>query len=52
MAALDRVNADGETVLVIAHSHSTLTSCDQVVRLANGRIVATGPPSELLDLDD
>jgi ABC-type multidrug transport system fused ATPase/permease subunit len=38
------------TVLVIAHRLSTLRDCDYVVVLKEGRLQASGPPSELGDL--
>lgn len=37
-----------KTILIVAHRHSTLRNCDLVVRLAEGRILASGPPQEML----
>jgi ABC-type multidrug transport system fused ATPase/permease subunit len=38
----------GKTVLVITHSQASLTSVDNVLCLANGKVVDQGTPSELL----
>lgn len=46
-AALDRLS-EGRTTLTIAHRLSTVTEADQVVVLADGRIVERGTPEELL----
>jgi len=36
------------TVVMIAHRLSTVSQCDRVIRLEHGRVVADGPPSEVL----
>ena len=36
------------TVVMIAHRLSTVAKCDRVIRLDHGRVVADGPPSEVL----
>ena len=36
------------TVVMIAHRLSTVAKCDRVIRLEHGRVVADGPPSEVL----
>ncbi len=41
MAAIDRLSRD-LTIISIAHRVTTLRGCDTIVRLAGGRIVATG----------
>jgi len=38
------------TVVMIAHRLSTVSQCDRVIRLEQGRVVADGPPSEVLAL--
>ena len=57
MAALDRLGADGDTILIVAHRLSTLKTCQMVVRLDEGRIVEIGDfqqvmkrPQPLLDI--
>jgi ATP-binding cassette subfamily B protein len=47
LAALEQV-MKGRTTIVIAHRTSTLAIVDQVVFMDGGRIVATGPHTELL----
>jgi ATP-binding cassette subfamily B protein len=47
LAALEQVMR-GRTTIVIAHRTSTLAIVDQVVFMDGGRIVATGPHTELL----
>jgi ABC-type multidrug transport system fused ATPase/permease subunit len=37
------------TIVIIAHRLSTVAGCDQLIRLENGRVVAQGPPSLVLD---
>ncbi|WP_114228006.1 MULTISPECIES: ABC transporter ATP-binding protein [Sphingomonas] len=39
LAALDRLQAAGTTILIIAHRRSALRGCDRIVRLDGGRIV-------------
>ena len=47
---MDAINQlDGNlTVVMIAHRLSTVSKCDRVIRLDHGRVVADGPPSEVL----
>jgi ABC-type multidrug transport system fused ATPase/permease subunit len=45
--ALDRVLAD-RTVIAIAHRLHTAAAADQVVVMADGRVVEQGPPADLL----
>jgi ATP-binding cassette subfamily B protein len=49
-AALRRV-LGGVTALVVAHRPSTVQLADRVALLADGRIVAVGTHSELLDIN-
>ena len=42
MKALDRLGAEGETILIVAHRLSTLVTCQMVIRLDEGRIVEVG----------
>jgi ABC-2 type transport system ATP-binding protein len=41
--------AGGTTLLVSSHVMDEAERCDDLVLLRNGRIVATGSPSELLE---
>jgi ATP-binding cassette subfamily B protein/subfamily B ATP-binding cassette protein MsbA len=45
--ALDKL-IEGRTTIIIAHRMSTVARADRVLVLANGRIVESGPPAELL----
>jgi ABC-type multidrug transport system fused ATPase/permease subunit len=48
--ALDRAG-EGRTVLIVAHRLSTVRGADQVLVLAEGRIVEQGPPDALGSID-
>ena len=37
------------TILIIAHRHSTIENCDYLYKLDNGKIVAEGKPSDILN---
>jgi ABC-type multidrug transport system fused ATPase/permease subunit len=39
LGALDRLQQEGRTIVIIAHRSSTTERCDQVLRLENGRLV-------------
>ncbi|MBA3666274.1 MAG: ABC transporter ATP-binding protein/permease [Sphingomonas sp.] len=47
MGALDRLGAEGRTILIVAHRKTTIRSCDRIVRLDHGRIVETGSYEQL-----
>ena len=49
-AVMDAINQLDRnlTVVMIAHRLSTVSKCDRVIRLDHGRVVADGPPSEVL----
>ena len=49
-AVMDAINQLDRnlTVVMIAHRLSTVAKCDRVIRLDHGRLVADGPPSEVL----
>ena len=47
-AVLDRLRAEGCTMVVIEHEIAAAENADRVVLLAHGRIVADAPPGELL----
>jgi ATP-binding cassette, subfamily B, bacterial PglK len=48
MQALDRLGAEGRTILMIAHRLSTISRADRVVRLENGRLVELGSYAEVV----
>ena len=49
-ALMDAVNALSQelTIVMIAHRLSTVQQCDRVIRLAQGRVSADGPPQLVL----
>jgi len=49
-AVMDAINQLDRnlTVVMIAHRLSTVSKCDRLIRLDHGRVVADGPPSEVL----
>ena len=49
-AVMDAINQLDRnlTVVMIAHRLSTVAKCDRIIRLDHGRVVADGPPSEVL----
>jgi len=50
MESIDQLSRD-LTLVLIAHRLSTVRGCDQIYRLEQGRIVAQGPPSSVLQSD-
>ncbi|MBW3576003.1 MAG: hypothetical protein KY450_14420, partial [Actinobacteria bacterium] len=42
----------GRTTFVIAHDHAAVADADLVVRIEGGRIVAQGPPEDVLGTND
>ena len=50
MDAIDQLDYR-PTIVMIAHRLSTVAQCDRVIRLDCGRVVADGPPSEVLSQD-
>jgi ATP-binding cassette subfamily C protein len=49
MTAIERLKG-GRTLILIAHRLTTVEGCDRVVLLRDGRMVAEGPPAEILPL--
>ncbi len=47
MAAINSLSQD-LTVIIIAHRLSTVQSCNRVIRLENGTVIADGPPAIIL----
>jgi energy-coupling factor transport system ATP-binding protein len=48
LGVLDRMGAEGRTVVLVEHEGPALERADAVVLLADGRVVACGPPAEVL----
>jgi ATP-binding cassette subfamily C protein len=48
IAAIERVKANGQTVVVIAHRPSAIAACDTILVLDNGAQVGVGPRDEVL----
>lgn len=48
MASLQALGAEGRTILIIAHRLSTLSHCDLLVRLDEGRVVDSGNYAEVV----
>lgn len=46
--ALDRLGAEGQTIIIIAHRRSTIEGCNLVFRFDQGRLVETGSYEQLL----
>jgi cobalt transport protein ATP-binding subunit len=47
-ALLGRMREDGSTLILVEHELAAATAADQMVLLAEGEIVAAGPPRDLL----
>ena len=43
LGAIDMLQAEGRTIVIVAHRASTTARCDQVLRLENGRLVEDSP---------
>ena len=48
MSTINNLSLD-ITVIIVAHRLSTLMSCSKVLKLQDGRIVASGPPESILN---
>lgn len=48
LSSLDRLHADGCTIVIIAHRLSTVERCDLVLMLDEGKLVEVGTAAELL----
>src|SRR5215218_3508283 len=48
MQALDKLGAEGRTIIMIAHRLSTISRADQVVRLEHGRLVELGSYADVV----
>ena len=45
--ALEELRRAGSTIIIIAHRNSTISRCDLVARLADGRLIEFGPASKI-----
>lgn len=48
MDALERLRAEGRTIVIVAHRRSTVRHCDLVARLDRGRVAEFGPADDIL----
>jgi len=48
LASLDRLHADGCTIVIIAHQLATVERCDLVLMLDEGRLARVGTAEQLL----
>ena len=42
---------NNKTIIIVAHRLSTLSSCDRIYKLEEGKVIQVGNPEELLDLN-
>ncbi|PSQ64176.1 MAG: ABC transporter ATP-binding protein [Halobacteriales archaeon SW_8_66_22] len=50
---IEALNDEGMTLLIIEHELETLTDLvDRLIVLANGEVLATGPPAEIMDNEE
>jgi putative ABC transport system ATP-binding protein len=50
LALFERLNSEGQTIVIVTHDPTVATRCRRVVRLSDGRVVGDGPPSSVLEL--
>ncbi|KKR03879.1 MAG: ABC transporter-related protein [Candidatus Uhrbacteria bacterium GW2011_GWF2_39_13] len=50
--ALDRLNREKKTIIIVAHRLSTVRRCDKIYFVKNGQIAATGTYDELIKSSD
>jgi len=49
LALFDRLNAEGQTIVIVTHDPMVASRCRRVVRLSDGRVVGDGPPARILE---
>jgi len=49
LALFDRLNAEGQTIVIVTHDPLVASRCRRVVRLSDGRVVGDGPPGRILE---
>ena len=50
LALFDRLNAEGQTIVIVTHDPNVAIRCRRIVRLSDGRVVGDGPPDRVLDM--
>ena len=50
LALFDRLNAEGQTIVIVTHDPIVAVRCRRVVRLSDGRVVGDGPPDRVLEM--
>ena len=50
LALFDRLNAEGQTIVIVTHDPNVAVRCRRVVRLSDGRVVGDGPPDRVLEM--
>jgi putative ABC transport system ATP-binding protein len=49
LALFDKLNAEGQTIVIVTHDPLVAARCRRVVRLSDGRVVGDGPPDRVLE---
>jgi putative ABC transport system ATP-binding protein len=49
LALFDKLNSEGQTIVIVTHDPGVAARCRRVVRLSDGRVVGDGPPSVVLE---
>jgi putative ABC transport system ATP-binding protein len=49
LALFDKLNAEGQTIVIVTHDPIVAARCRRVVRLSDGRVVGDGPPDRVLE---
>jgi len=50
LALFDRLNAEGQTIVIVTHDPNVAIRCRRIVRLSDGRVVGDGPPDRVLEM--
>ena len=50
LSLFDRLNSEGQTIVIVTHDPNVAVRCRRIVRLSDGRVVGDGPPDRVLDL--
>jgi putative ABC transport system ATP-binding protein len=49
LALFDKLNSEGQTIVIVTHDPGVAARCRRVVRLSDGRVVGDGPPAVVLE---